>query len=43
MGGGFIGLEVAASATPPDCRPTVIEQVPQLMSGAVPGRMAAVL
>lgn len=42
IGGGFIGLEVAASATKLGCRATVIEARPQLMDRVVdPGVAAA--
>jgi 3-phenylpropionate/trans-cinnamate dioxygenase ferredoxin reductase subunit len=41
VGGGFIGLEVAASATALGVRVTVIEVAPQLLSRAVPASLAA--
>jgi 3-phenylpropionate/trans-cinnamate dioxygenase ferredoxin reductase subunit len=43
VGGGFIGLEVAASAVSLGCRPVVIELLPRLLSRAVPGPLAAFL
>jgi 3-phenylpropionate/trans-cinnamate dioxygenase ferredoxin reductase subunit len=43
VGGGFIGLEVAASATALGCRPVVIELLPRLLSRAVPAPLAAFL
>ena len=43
VGGGFIGLEVAASAVALGCRPIVIELLPRLLSRAVPVPLAAVL
>ncbi|HEX6014016.1 MAG TPA: FAD-dependent oxidoreductase, partial [Geminicoccaceae bacterium] len=36
VGGGFIGLEVAASAAELGCEPTVVELAPRLLSRAVP-------
>ena len=42
VGGGFIGLEVAASAVALGCRPTVVELAPQLMGRAVPAMLAAI-
>ena len=36
IGGGFIGLEIAASATKQGARVTVLEMAPRLMSRAVP-------
>ena len=41
VGGGFIGLEVAASAVAVGCRPTVVELAPQLLARAVPAALAA--
>jgi len=43
IGGGFIGLEVAASAAALGCRVTVIELGPRLMGRAVPARVAATM
>ena len=43
VGGGFIGLEVAASAVALGCRPTVLELAPQLMGRAVPATLAAIV
>ena len=43
VGGGFIGLEVAASAVALGCRPVVIELAPRLLSRAVPAPLAAFL
>jgi 3-phenylpropionate/trans-cinnamate dioxygenase ferredoxin reductase subunit len=43
VGGGFIGLEVAASAVGLGCRPVVIELVPRLLSRLVPAPIAAFL
>jgi 3-phenylpropionate/trans-cinnamate dioxygenase ferredoxin reductase subunit len=43
VGGGFIGLEVAASATALGCRPVVIELLPRLLTRAVPAPLAAFL
>ena len=43
VGGGFIGLEVAASAVALGCRPTVVELAPQLMGRAVPAMLAAIV
>ncbi len=40
VGGGFIGLEVAASARTLGCDVTVLEFAPQLMGRAVPAGMA---
>ena len=40
VGGGLIGLEVAASATAHGCNVTVIEAGPRLMTRAVPERLA---
>lgn len=41
VGGGFIGLELAASARARGCEVTVIEALPRLLSRAVPERIAA--
>jgi 3-phenylpropionate/trans-cinnamate dioxygenase ferredoxin reductase component len=43
VGGGFIGLEVAASAVAAGCRPVVIELLPRLLSRMVPAPIAACL
>jgi 3-phenylpropionate/trans-cinnamate dioxygenase ferredoxin reductase component len=43
IGGGFIGLEVAASACSLDCEVTVVEFAHRLMSRVVPARVASVL
>ncbi len=43
LGGGFIGLEVAASAVGLGCRPVVIELLPRLLSRCVPAPIADVL
>ncbi|HSA82801.1 MAG TPA: FAD-dependent oxidoreductase [Geminicoccaceae bacterium] len=43
VGGGFIGLEVAASAVALGCRPVVIELLPRLLGRAVPAPIAAFL
>jgi 3-phenylpropionate/trans-cinnamate dioxygenase ferredoxin reductase component len=43
VGGGFIGLEVAASAVAKGCRPIVIELAPRLLSRIVPAPIAAFL
>ncbi len=43
IGGGFIGLEVAATATARGCRVTVIEFAHRLMSRVVPAKVAAVV
>src|SRR3954447_20293856 len=43
IGGGFIGLEVAASAVEVGCRVTVVELAPRLLSRAVPAPLAAML
>ena len=40
VGGGFIGLEVAASARQRGCRVTVLEGAPRLMGRAVPAAVA---
>jgi 3-phenylpropionate/trans-cinnamate dioxygenase ferredoxin reductase subunit len=41
VGGGFIGLEVAATAAGLGCAVTVVEAAPRLMARAVPERLAA--
>jgi 3-phenylpropionate/trans-cinnamate dioxygenase ferredoxin reductase subunit len=43
IGGGFIGLELAASAAALGCAVTVIELGPRLMGRAVPAPVAAVM
>ena len=43
VGGGFIGLEVAASAVALGCRPVVFELLPRLLSRIVPAPIAAFL
>jgi 3-phenylpropionate/trans-cinnamate dioxygenase ferredoxin reductase subunit len=43
VGGGFIGLEVAASAVALRCRPVVIELAPRLLGRLVPPAIAAFL
>lgn len=43
LGGGFIGLEVAASAMALGCAVTVIELAPALLSRCVPAPLAAIL
>jgi 3-phenylpropionate/trans-cinnamate dioxygenase ferredoxin reductase component len=43
IGGGFIGLELAASAAALGCLVTVVELGPRLMGRAVPARVAAVM
>ncbi|MCJ8521537.1 3-phenylpropionate/trans-cinnamate dioxygenase ferredoxin reductase subunit [Pseudorhizobium tarimense] len=43
IGGGFIGLELAAAARAMDVRVTVIEAAPRLMARAVPAEIAAVV
>jgi 3-phenylpropionate/trans-cinnamate dioxygenase ferredoxin reductase subunit len=41
IGGGFIGLELAASATARGCAVTVVEVAPRLLARAVPAEVAA--
>ncbi|MGU7772356.1 NAD(P)/FAD-dependent oxidoreductase [Burkholderia sp. MR1-5-21] len=41
VGGGFIGLEVAASARMRGCRVTVLDAAPRLLGRAVPASIAA--
>jgi len=41
IGGGFIGLEVAASARKAGCHVSLVEGAPQLMGRAVPALLAA--
>lgn len=43
IGGGFIGMELAAGATQLGCSATVVEAAPRPMSRAVPPEVAAVL
>ncbi|MEW9835076.1 NAD(P)/FAD-dependent oxidoreductase [Mesorhizobium marinum] len=43
VGGGFIGLELAAAARGRGCRVTVVEALPRLLSRAVPAEIAAVI
>ncbi|MEQ1941893.1 FAD-dependent oxidoreductase [Mesorhizobium sp. VNQ89] len=43
IGGGFIGLELAASARGRGCEVTILEAMPRLLSRAVPEEIAAVL
>jgi 3-phenylpropionate/trans-cinnamate dioxygenase ferredoxin reductase subunit len=43
VGGGFIGLEMAASAVAAGCRVTVLEAAPRLLSRVVPAGVAEVL
>jgi 3-phenylpropionate/trans-cinnamate dioxygenase ferredoxin reductase subunit len=43
IGGGFIGLELAASAAALGCVVTVVELGPRLMGRGVPARVAAVM
>lgn len=43
IGGGFIGLELAAAAAAQNCRVTVIELGPRLMGRGVPARVAAIM
>lgn len=43
VGGGFIGLELAASATARGCKVTLLEARPQLLERALPDRVAALL
>ena len=41
IGGGFIGLELAASASTRGCSVTVIEALPRILARAVPAEIAA--
>ena len=41
VGGGFIGLELAASARARGCEVTVVEMAPTLMGRVVPAALAA--
>jgi 3-phenylpropionate/trans-cinnamate dioxygenase ferredoxin reductase component len=43
VGGGFIGLEIAAAAATRGCRVTVVELAPQVMSRVVPYEIATVV
>ncbi|MGC8468443.1 MAG: NAD(P)/FAD-dependent oxidoreductase [Acetobacteraceae bacterium] len=43
IGGGFIGLELAASATARGCAVTVVEMAPRVLGRAVPEPIAAVV
>jgi 3-phenylpropionate/trans-cinnamate dioxygenase ferredoxin reductase component len=43
VGGGFIGLEVAASARARGCRVTVVEIAPSVMGRVVPPELAAIM
>lgn len=43
IGGGLIGLEVAASAAAHDCKVTVVEAGPRLMMRAVPAAMSGAI
>jgi 3-phenylpropionate/trans-cinnamate dioxygenase ferredoxin reductase subunit len=43
VGGGFIGLEVAASAVALGCRPCLVELAPRLLSRMVPAAIAQAL
>lgn len=43
VGGGFIGLELAASATARGCKVTLLEAQPQLLERALPTRVAELL
>lgn len=43
IGGGFIGLEVAASAIEKGCLVTVIEMAPRILGRAVPAALAALI
>ncbi|HEU0222870.1 MAG TPA: FAD-dependent oxidoreductase [Paracoccaceae bacterium] len=43
IGGGFIGLEVAASAATRGCRVTVLETLPRILARGVPAEIAAVV
>lgn len=41
IGGGFIGLEIAASAVTRGCRVTLVEAAPRILMRGVPGPIAA--
>ena len=43
IGGGFIGLELAATAQQRGCRVTVLEMLPRLLARAVPAAIASVI
>lgn len=43
IGGGFIGLEVAASAVEKNCLVTVVEMAPRILGRAVPAEIAALV
>jgi 3-phenylpropionate/trans-cinnamate dioxygenase ferredoxin reductase subunit len=43
IGGGFIGLELAASARKRGCEVTVVEALPRILSRAVPAEIAEVV
>jgi 3-phenylpropionate/trans-cinnamate dioxygenase ferredoxin reductase component len=43
IGGGFIGLEIAASALERGCTVTVVEMAPRILGRAVPAEVAAVV
>jgi 3-phenylpropionate/trans-cinnamate dioxygenase ferredoxin reductase subunit len=43
IGGGFIGLELAASALDRGCSVTVVEMAPRILGRAVPAEVAAVV
>jgi 3-phenylpropionate/trans-cinnamate dioxygenase ferredoxin reductase component len=43
IGGGFIGLEIAASALERGCLVTVVEMAPRILGRAVPAEVAAVV
>jgi 3-phenylpropionate/trans-cinnamate dioxygenase ferredoxin reductase subunit len=43
IGGGFIGLELAASAQAKGCQVTVLEMAPRILGRAVPAEVAAVV
>jgi 3-phenylpropionate/trans-cinnamate dioxygenase ferredoxin reductase component len=43
IGGGFIGLEIAASALERGCTVTVVEMAPRILGRAVPAEIAAVV
>jgi 3-phenylpropionate/trans-cinnamate dioxygenase ferredoxin reductase component len=43
IGGGFIGLEIAASALERGCAVTVIEMAPRILGRAVPAEVAALV
>ncbi|BAJ82936.1 ferredoxin reductase (plasmid) [Acidiphilium multivorum AIU301] len=43
IGGGFIGLEVAASAVERGCDVTIVEAAPRVLGRAVPAELAAII